>query len=302
LFEAAAAHPRGGSPFDLMARAFRVAAPLSRRMAARRLCQRALTALAVTAALVPMGFVVGGGFFTVHSRAFAGAGAEPSLVQRLAVPHLQIRHASGNFDSASSELQTAYGEERATDQDWESMHEQAVGFGKYADMTYRELYEEDPDYINWLRSESVDGSSNPKVMELIGYADYLDPPPNPESMKDQLVGFGKYAKMTYKELYEEDPTYIKWLRRQSVDGPPSPKAMGLIGYADYLDGSLTPQERLTRIGRQSVGFGKHKNLTIEKLYEDDYDYIQWLCAQESPSMQVYEIIDYAALRKEICDA
>jgi len=313
----------------------------------------------VAAMLVSMGFIAGGGSLAVHSRAFAGAGTELSLVPRMAVSHPWIRHAyshdgppmvdalnaedpdmGGNVvgfgkhkdltiaqlcqqepdyvrwlqdealkddditpkaraileyadttGSASTGLQTASVEDP-------DMGVDVVGFGKHKDLTIAQLCQQEPDYVRWLQDEAriKDGDIFPKIADILNYAEtmglrYQDW----ELMHERLLGFGQYANMPYKQVYEEHPDYISWLRKQNVNGSLSPQ---LIGYANHLDGSLSSQERLKRIGRQTVGFGKHKHLTIKKLYEDDSDYVQWLCSQEAPPVCARDVIDYAALRRE----
>jgi len=192
--------------------------------------------------------------------------------------------------SASTELQTASVEDP-------DMGGDVVGFGKHKDLTIAQLCQREPDYVRWLQDKALkDGDITPKVRAILHYVDTMGSGDQDwESMHEQSLGFGKYANMPYKKVYEEHRDYISWLRKQNDNGS---RSQQLIGYADHLDGSLSSHERLKHIGRQTVGFGKHKHLTIEKLYEEDSDYVQWLCSQEPPSVCARDVIDYAALRRE----
>jgi len=184
---------------------------------------------------------------------------------------------------------------------------QQVGFGKYRDLTFAELCENDPDYVLWLQKGS---DPSPQAAALIQYADEvgLAQPQQPDDRDSalsheeklsmigrQTVGFGKYTDLTIEKLYEQDYSYVAWLRSQDE---PSQAAMTLIGYADDRDSALSHEQKLSMIGRQTVGFGKYTDLTIEKLYEEDYAYVQWLCTQEDPSDAARKIIDYAKWKEQ----
>jgi len=336
-----------GSPRDAMALAMQAAAPLSTNVSAGRSRQRARAALAMAVTLASMGFIAGGGSLYVHSRAFAGAGAKLSLVQRTTVSHPWIRHAmvdaenpdtgsdfvgfgkhrdltiaqlcqkepdyvrwlqdealnnddvtpkvrailqyADTIGSASAKLQIASVEDL-------DMGGGLVGFGKHKDLTIAQLCQQEPDYVRWLQDEAriKDGDVFPKVADILHYADTMGLGCQDwESMHERPLGFGKYANMPYNKVYKEHPDYISWLRKQSDKHPTSRQ---LIGYADHLDGSRSPQERMRHIGRQTVPFGKYKDLTIEKLCEEHVDYVEWLRSQKPPSDFAREVIDYADLK------
>lgn len=91
-------------------------------------------------------------------------------------------------------------------------------FGKYKGKSLGEIYKEDPKYVYWL-SES-DRYFRIDFCSILG----LDPEDKqldeklkaeidsifPKTNVDSVIFFGKYKGLTYRQVYQQDPDYIKW--------------------------------------------------------------------------------------------
>jgi len=120
-----------------------------------------------------------------------------------------------------------------------------------------------------------------------------------------LVGFGKNRGLTFAEVYDRKYPYIEWLRHQAN---PSPQACALMGYADMRDEEEPCDQQVGRrpcqtqvgdaktLGATPVGFGKHSDLTFAELYNQEYQYLQWLRDQELRAPKAAALLEYADMR------
>lgn len=157
----------------------------------------------------------------------------------------------------------------------EDFADDMVGFGMHSELTYAELFDQYPDYIDFLRS--CDDPSE-KVRQVIEYAQQRESVESRAEidMGKQTVGFGKHKDLTIDELYEQQPSYVSWMR--GLDDP-SPRNRAILQYYE----SITPEDELRHLSTQRVGFGKHSELTLKELYDSEPGYISWLRSLPDPS-------------------
>lgn len=168
----------------------------------------------------------------------------------------------------------------------EDFADDIVGFGMHAELTYAELIEQYPGYIDFLRS--CDDPSE-KVRQVIEYAQERESvEPREQNMGRQTVGFGKHRDLTVDELYEQQFEYVCWMR--GLDEPSSWQ-QSILQYYE----SMTPRDELRHLSTQRLGFGKHSELTLEELYNSKPDYIDWLRSLPDPRPVVKMIFRYGDL-------
>ncbi|KAI4793351.1 hypothetical protein KUCAC02_032781 [Chaenocephalus aceratus] len=144
---------------------------------------------------------------------------------------------------------------------WQLLSQTELQFGQYRGQTFQWLLSQDLGYTATILAghqgerEGGDVSSTPLMWNkdaLLEYAGLFTAvmaavrrkrAPGTAAENDQLVGFGVFTAMTYREMYEsvekEPRTYRKWLRQQSVRRPGSQLAQ-LKDYIDRRDKEKQP--------------------------------------------------------------
>ncbi|KAI4793352.1 hypothetical protein KUCAC02_032782 [Chaenocephalus aceratus] len=144
---------------------------------------------------------------------------------------------------------------------WQLLSQTELQFGQYRGQTFQWLLSQDLGYTATILAghqgerEGGDVSSTPLMWNkdaLLEYAGLFTAvmaavrrkrAPGTAAENDQLVGFGVFTAMTYREMYEsvekEPRTYRKWLRQQSVRRPGSQLAQ-LKEYIDRRDKEKQP--------------------------------------------------------------
>jgi len=99
-----------------------------------------------------------------------------------------------------------------------SFRVQQVGFGKHRDLTLWQLYEQAPDYIQWLRRQSEECGPSKQANNVLRHAELMDLVNVPStaddlgSLGDRTVSRGMCMGMTYLQVYQERYDFIVWLR------------------------------------------------------------------------------------------
>ncbi|XP_033973177.1 uncharacterized protein LOC117472152 [Trematomus bernacchii] len=144
---------------------------------------------------------------------------------------------------------------------WQLLSQTELQFGQYRGQTLQWLLSNDVGFTATILAghqgerEGGDVSSTPLMWNkdaLLEYASLFAPvmaavsrkrAPGTAAEHEQLVGFGAWSAMTYRDLYDtaerEPSTYRKWLRRQPVRRPGSQLAQ-LKDYIDRRDKEKQP--------------------------------------------------------------
>ena len=104
--------------------------------------------------------------------------------------------------------------------------DEILPFGQYKGMTYRDVYLKDAKYIYWL----IENDPNFKVdiLEILGVIPKNDSEAKKllseeydrvfsQMAENVIMPFGKYKGKSLKEIEEQDPNYIDWLRKNNID-------------------------------------------------------------------------------------
>ena len=76
----------------------------------------------------------------------------------------------------------------------------------------------------------TDNDTKGSLMRKLREQDFLQSTPKP----DDLMTFGKYANMTYAEVTEMDPSYIRWAKEAAMDGKCSPYLRRFVIYCNNV--------------------------------------------------------------------
>lgn len=93
-----------------------------------------------------------------------------------------------------------------------------VNFGKYKGKSIEYIYKNDPDYVEWLARESF--MEDVKIAAQYVVAGKPIPQPKAPTPVDDVLGafkitFGKHKNETMGDVWLSDPSYIRWLSRES---------------------------------------------------------------------------------------
>lgn len=93
-----------------------------------------------------------------------------------------------------------------------------VTFGRYKGKTFLEVYNENPEYISWLRDSSpyfkidylslTGNTSEDENLTEILIGEFCK---RPRITIDDIIPFGKYKGQTFKDVYKIDSKYINWM-------------------------------------------------------------------------------------------
>ena len=91
--------------------------------------------------------------------------------------------------------------------------EEKLGFGKYADKTYEEIWELDKYYCIWINN-----LKNVRNENIIAFQNYLEYNYDKElkyyeKLNNNKLKFGKYADKTYDEVYKLNKRYCNWIKK-----------------------------------------------------------------------------------------
>lgn len=151
-------------------------------------------------------------------------------------------------------------------------HRQLLDFSKYKGLSFKQVYEEHNDFIEWLQHVSEDGNVSPQAEPLLIYAEYMDgilsDADKMERLRDSKVGFGKHSELTVGELYSQHYDYVCFLRRGQQ--PCSAAAKRVLRYAEYMDNGdsgkdhdqLRSTKETHRLGDSTVSIGQHSGKTF----------------------------------------
>ena len=79
-----------------------------------------------------------------------------------------------------------------------------------------------------LRMSQIDNYTIAQMVRAATQEIYHRSTPDPSDM----VGFGKYAALTYAELKEQQPAYCSWVKRTAEEGEADPRLIRLAGWLD----------------------------------------------------------------------
>jgi len=144
--------------------------------------------------------------------------------------------------------------------------------GKHRGLTFEDCYAKDPSYCSWLlkrgdemgpayadfmaflRSRTMVQSEEPSHNSgsmFAGHAAVHDLAPprggNPtDELGDDLVGFGKYRALSYRDVVSQDSEYCRWVKQHYASEAGADAAPAFKQFASYLEGCELPAE----VGRQ----------------------------------------------------
>ena len=96
-----------------------------------------------------------------------------------------------------------------------------IEFGKYKGKTIKEIYSQDPKYLFWLMEKDhffivdidqllgIPENSADRERIIVDEINRIFPRVSP----DDVIPFGKYKGMTFREIIATDPSYIDWFLR-----------------------------------------------------------------------------------------
>mmetsp|Transcript_33654 Transcript_33654/g.41420 ORF Transcript_33654/g.41420 Transcript_33654/m.41420 type:complete len:165 (-) Transcript_33654:218-712(-) len=95
-----------------------------------------------------------------------------------------------------------------------------------------------------------------------------------------MVGFGKYRDISMQELLAEDEDYCRWIldTYEDSEGDCIPK---LKAAAEWIRENHPDLADLAKREKEKglMGFGKHKDKTMDYVLENDADYADWVVAK-----------------------
>ncbi len=101
--------------------------------------------------------------------------------------------------------------------------DETIPFGMHMGKTFAEIYKEDPKYIFWImESDPYYRIDLPALIGITVDDEHAEEKSHneidrifPKAKIEDVITFGKYKGKTYKEVYVEDPGYIKWFVRNN---------------------------------------------------------------------------------------
>lgn len=113
-----------------------------------------------------------------------------------------------------------------------------------------------------------------------------EPPQNPpDDPGDYMLASGKHAGKTLRQIWKEDPGYIRWMATSlHAPGGWSDQAKEFLRrhHPEALQSRPSTQDRRNGKKPFTMGFGKHKGKTLEQIAQEDPDYIRWLAENYQP--------------------
>ena len=111
------------------------------------------------------------------------------------------------------------------------------------------------------------------------------------------VTFGKYKYKTALEVYE-DKDYCSWLNSNNTKN--LIPLLRCLKTKEYF-GIYQKENPISNISDYKLDFGKYKGKLISEVYNDNYDYCEWILTTPPNLESLYEKFNYAKhiLKKEI---
>ena len=139
------------------------------------------------------------------------------------------------------------------DPTWETF---IVRFGKHASKSLAQIYQEEPGYVKWLSEDSFMEDVKIAAQYVVaGKPIPLPKAPEPidSALGDFMLTFGKYEGSTMGNIWLKEPSYIKWLARESYMADVRKNAQAIV--------NNDPQE-----------IEQLKEKEINKKYRDPFDF------------------------------
>lgn len=188
--------------------------------------------------------------------------------------------AFGNLRLFVEWLDTPEGQEL----DFEGQGNQKLGFGKYGDITFKQLAKTDPDYhVRFMSALKRKGEEPDPMLALYAsfyerYQDKLKPNDSNNSHDNQIFTFGKYNGKSFREVAKSDPGYhVRYRRALEERGENlSPQLLEYIKWYNANSGAdplcASPRMKSNELGNQRFTFGQHKGKTFRWVARIDPSY------------------------------
>ncbi|ETP39051.1 hypothetical protein F442_13444 [Phytophthora nicotianae P10297] len=100
----------------------------------------------------------------------------------------------------------------------------SISFGKYKGSTIEDVFETDPSYCRWLRSQEmlVGGPDSDIAKFLVAKFGTTN------DDGSYILNFGRYKGKSVKQVYAIDVPYIQWLRSSKFATEKAPKLCAAI--------------------------------------------------------------------------
>jgi len=96
------------------------------------------------------------------------------------------------------------------------------------DLTYQEALDEEPDFCDWAFEQSQGEDPSGRLLE---FAEWLKEQGFPRPILSGMVGFGKYKRLTYQQVLDEDPSFCDYIFEQSQGDDPGPE---MLEFGEWL--------------------------------------------------------------------
>jgi len=170
-------------------------------------------------------------------------------------------------------LESAVNEVWGDDDEWSldlSMEDSLVGFGKFANLSYEELLEEDPRYCQWILHESTRDDPSPAMRDLRKWLGQQEVGP-------RTMSFGKYKGLTFEEVLREDPDYAKWVvGKVEKSSDPSDNLRAFARWVGEQSQALDDEPQAVDVDGGTLRCGKHKGSSFKAVLDQDPSYCDWV--------------------------
>eukprot|EP00445_Apocalathium_hangoei_P057463 CAMPEP_0204094244 /NCGR_PEP_ID=MMETSP0360-20130528/190831_1 /ASSEMBLY_ACC=CAM_ASM_000342 /TAXON_ID=268821 /ORGANISM="Scrippsiella Hangoei, Strain SHTV-5" /LENGTH=460 /DNA_ID=CAMNT_0051043553 /DNA_START=32 /DNA_END=1410 /DNA_ORIENTATION=+ len=169
-----------------------------------------------------------------------------------------------------------------------------VSFGQHKDLTYEQVFSQDPGFCQWVVDTAASGKALPALLQLAAWLQGQGLQSRRSPAKDlstptgsSKLCCGTYSGKTFVEVLEIDPEYCDYILKAEIPDTESEQGRTFVAFAKWLKTQVLLPLESGPTGTAILSSGKHNGKSYEEVLREDPPYCSWVVSQEkSPDGEI----------------
>eukprot|EP00445_Apocalathium_hangoei_P082407 CAMPEP_0204184184 /NCGR_PEP_ID=MMETSP0361-20130328/54239_1 /ASSEMBLY_ACC=CAM_ASM_000343 /TAXON_ID=268821 /ORGANISM="Scrippsiella Hangoei, Strain SHTV-5" /LENGTH=435 /DNA_ID=CAMNT_0051144189 /DNA_START=118 /DNA_END=1425 /DNA_ORIENTATION=+ len=175
-----------------------------------------------------------------------------------------------------------------------------VSFGQHKDLTYEQVFSQDPGFCQWVVDTAASGKALPALLQLAAWLQGQGLQSRRSPAKDlstptgsSKLCCGTYSGKTFVEVLEIDPEYCDYILKAEIPDTESEQARTFVAFAKWLKTQVRLPSASGSTGTAILSFGKHNGKSYEDVLREDPLYCRWAVSPEGARISMPALLEFS---------